>query len=272
MLSYKHGYHAGNYADILKHLSLNLLIDLYQKKDKGFLYLDTHAGSGVYNLKSEIASKTAEYKLGIELLYNNQFILDNINSYLEIINSFNKRGSLVFYPGSPFIAASKLRTQDRMVLSELHPNENILLNSNFKNKKDVKVQILKQNGLDTLKSHLPPLERRGIILIDPSYEVKNDYNEVFEKVQLGYKKFSTGCFAIWYPILNSNLYKKMIKNLESITDEFLNIEFYYDKKVSSKMYGNGMFIINPPYKFKETLTQDILELQKVYKNSSFKIL
>lgn len=261
MLSYQHSYHAGNYADVLKHLTLMSLIRYLTTKDKSLLYLETHAGRGRYDLQDKQALKTGEASSGIDLLWRQRAQLPEVfTPYLDLISGMNQEDSaLRYYPGSPYLAIHALRQIDRIVCAELHPGEFAHLKQLPREGKNV---VYKQsNGLDELKALLPPPERRGLIFIDPSYEIKTDYRQVPELVQAAVRRFATGVYCIWYPIVDKQHHASLIKGLSKIqignqpaADTHLCIEFYLNAHQSpqsvnapSGMDGCGLWIVNPPF-------------------------
>ncbi|MCL7845827.1 23S rRNA (adenine(2030)-N(6))-methyltransferase RlmJ, partial [Pasteurella multocida] len=210
MLSYRHSFHAGNHADVLKHLVLMLIIENLQQKEKGFYYLDTHAGVGRYRLFSEEAEKTAEFEQGIARLWQRDDLPEEVARYIKLIKQVNYGGkALRYYAGSPLIAAKMLRSQDRALLTELHPSDYPLLRNNFKEFDNVTTK--RYNGFQQLKATLPPKERRGLVLIDPPYELKEDYDLVVNAIEEGYKRFATGIYAIWYPVVLRQQTKRILK-------------------------------------------------------------
>ncbi|HDR1060685.1 TPA: 23S rRNA (adenine(2030)-N(6))-methyltransferase RlmJ [Pasteurella multocida] len=254
MLSYRHSFHAGNHADVLKHLVLMLIIENLQQKEKGFYYLDTHAGVGRYRLFSEEAEKTAEFEQGIARLWQRDDLPEEVARYIELIKQVNYGGkALRYYAGSPLIAAKMLRPQDRALLTELHPSDYPLLRNNFKEFDNVTTK--RDNGFQQLKATLPPKERRGLVLIDPPYELKEDYDLVVNAIEEGYKRFATGIYAIWYPVVLRQQTKRILKGLEKTgIRKILQIELAVRPDSDQRgMTASGMIVINPPW----TLTQQM---------------
>ena len=248
MLSYRHSFHAGNHADVLKHIVLMLILENLKLKDKGFYYLDTHAGVGRYQLSSDEAEKTGEYKEGIGRLWERTDLPQEISHYVDLIKNLNFGAkALRYYAGSPLIAAQLLRPQDRALLTELHPRDFPLLRNNFKEFKNVSVKC--DNGFQQLKATLPPKERRGLVLIDPPYELKEDYDLVVKAAEEGYKRFATGTYAIWYPVVLRQQTKRIFKGLQaSGIRKILKIELAV--RPDSEQLGmsaSGMAVINPPW-------------------------
>ena len=248
MLSYRHSFHAGNHADVLKHIVLMLILENLKLKDKGFYYLDTHAGVGRYQLSSDEAEKTGEYKEGIGRLWERTDLPQEISRYVDLIKHLNFGAkALRYYAGSPLIAAQLLRPQDRALLTELHPRDFPLLRNNFKEFKNVSVKC--DNGFQQLKATLPPKERRGLVLIDPPYELKEDYDLVVKAAEEGYKRFATGTYAIWYPVVLRQQTKRIFKGLQaSGIRKILKIELAVRPDSDQRgMTASGMAVINPPW-------------------------
>jgi len=248
MLSYRHSFHAGNHADVLKHIVLMLIIESLQQKEKGFYYLDTHAGAGLYRLFSQEAEKTAEYAEGIGRLWQRDDLPTEVDRYVKLIRKLNYGGKeLRYYAGSPLLAANLLHPQDRALMVELHPSDFPLLRNNFKAFENVTVKI--GDGFQQVKATLPPKERRGLVLIDPPYELKEDYDLVVKAIEEGYKRFATGVYAIWYPVVLRQQTKRMIKGLEATgIRKILQIELAVRPDSDQRgMTASGMIVINPPW-------------------------
>lgn len=248
MLSYRHSFHAGNHADVLKHTVQSLIIEALKEKEKPFLYLDTHAGAGRYLLSGEHAEKTGEYLEGIARLWQQDDLPTELEPYMTAVRHFNRSGQLRYYPGSPLIARQLLREQDRLHLSELHPSDFPLLRAEFQ--KDERARVVRENGYQQLKSQLPPASRRGLILIDPPYELKSDYQDVVKGIQEGYKRFATGTYALWYPVVLRQNIKRLVHALEeSGIRRILQIELAVRPDSDQRgMTASGMIVINPPWK------------------------
>lgn len=248
MLSYRHGFHAGNHADVLKHIVLMLIIENLQLKEKGFYYLDTHAGAGRYRLFGKEAEKTAEFEEGIARLWARDDLPPDVRRYVDQIKRLNYGGkTLRYYAGSPLIAALLLRPQDRALLTELHPSDFPVLCNNFKAYPNVSIK--RDNGFQQLKATLPPKERRGLVLIDPPYELKEDYDLVVKAVEEGYKRFATGIYAVWYPVVLRQQTKRIIRGLEQTgIRKILQIELAVRPDSAQRgMTASGMIVINPPW-------------------------
>ena len=246
MLSYRHSFHAGNFADIIKHIVLVEILDHLIQKEPPFEYIDTHSGAGLFNLKSGDAEKLQEHVGGIGKLDPEEF--PELARYFEVIDSCNEPGVCNYYPGSPAIAKYFLRPKDRAWMFELHPQDYKSLCNNMHDNRKIRVSC--QDGLKGMAALLPPASRRGLVLVDPSYEVKSEYDQVFDAVVKGYKKFSTGIYAIWYPVVD----RKKVDNLENklVLSGIKNIQRFElgisADSDSGGMSSSGIFVINPPWK------------------------
>ncbi|AVH31606.1 23S rRNA (adenine(2030)-N(6))-methyltransferase RlmJ [Vibrio fluvialis] len=261
MLSYRHSFHAGNHADVVKHIVQSLILSALQQKDKPFVYHDTHSGVGRYDLTHEWSEKTGEYKQGIARLWQQTEVPEDIHSYLEAIKALNDDGELRYYPGSPRVARAHLRSHDRMVLTELHPSDYPLLEQEFH--RDRQVAIFKEDGFARLKGSLPPKERRGLVLIDPPYELAKEYRDVVQAIAQSYKRWATGIYAIWYPVVNRCDIDDMIEGLQGLgIRKILQIELGVSPDTNERgMTASGMIVINPPWKL-ESQMQSILPFLK----------
>lgn len=262
MLSYRHSFHAGNHADVLKHTVLSLIIDSLNEKEKPYLYLDTHAGAGRYQLSGEHAERTGEYLEGIARIWEQDDLPEELESYISCIKALNPNGKLRFYPGSPLIARHLLREDDKLSLTELHPSDYPMLRNEFT--KDNRARTERADGYQQLKSKLPPHSRRGLTLIDPPYEIKSDYQAVVKGIQEGYKRFGTGVFALWYPVVMRQQIKRMFAELEATgIRRILQIELAVRPDSDQRgMTASGMIVINPPWKLEQQMTNILPWLHK----------
>jgi len=251
-MNYRHAFHAGNFADVFKHTVLALLLKSLARKDAPFCYLDTHAGAGRYDLLNEAAQKTGEYRDGIERLWNNP-PLSGLEDYLAAVRAMNPAGTLRYYPGSPAIARHLLRSQDRMVLVEQHPEEYERLKAEFAN--DRRATVQRQDGYAALKAFLPPREKRGLVLIDPPYESTDEYAQAVEGLRVAYARWSTGVYAIWYPIKDRAPIQGFHRQLTaSGIRKMLVAEFCpYPVDSAFRLNGSGIVIVNPPWQVDEVL-------------------
>lgn len=256
MLSYRHLYHAGNFADVVKHTVLGLLLQSLHRKHSPFLFLDTHAGAGRYDLNSEAAQKTAEYRLGIARIWPQADSPAPVTSYLDAVRAINDSGAELprYYPGSPRIARNFLRPQDRMVLTELNRHDCEDLAREFSG--DAQTTVRNEDGYQALKAFLPPAERRGLVLIDPSYELKDEYERLTTGLQEAWRRWPTGIYAIWYPILSRSLASRLHKAMaETGIHKILCAELTIQRDtVRTRLNGTGMLIVNPPWQLDEQLT------------------
>ena len=253
MLSYRHSYHAGNHADVLKHIVLTLCINSLKEKEKPFLYLDTHSGAGRYLLQSEHSEKTGEYLSGINLIWQQSETPELLSTYLSVLKRYNPFDNLKYYLGSPLIAKQLLREQDKINLTELHPTDYPLLRQEFS--KDKRARVLREDGFSQLKSKLPPESRRGIVLIDPSYEIKDDYQKIPKALLEAYKRFATGIYLIWYPVVSRTQTQKMIDEIVNLgIKKVSQFEFAIKPDNNQKgMTASGMIVINPPWKLQQQM-------------------
>jgi len=247
VLSYRHSYHAGNYADVLKHTVMVSILDYLLQKDKPFCYLDTHSGCGAYQLDSEQSLKTGEFKDGIAKLWGKQNLPVPVSRYLEQVSTFNGVDKLNSYPGSPMICNQMRRDDDRMFLFELHPNEFTNMRGNFSG--DRRIKMANTDGLQGLIANMPPKERRGLVLIDPSYEIKTEYEEVVESLIAAHRRFATGTYALWYPVVKRTVINKMERALKASGIKNIQL-FELGIQADSEEHGmtsSGMIVINPPW-------------------------
>jgi 23S rRNA (adenine2030-N6)-methyltransferase len=245
VLSYRHSFHAGNHADVLKHVVLVDLLQYLLKKDKPLDYIDTHAGAGLYSLSGHQSAKTQEYLGGIGRLEPNDW--PELSDYLSIVNSCQIGAGLSHYPGSPEIAQRILRRSDRRWLFELHPHDAALLSDHYQGLRHTRVE--QTDGLKGLLSLLPPASKRALVLIDPSYEIKEDYVAVIKAVIKAWTKFRTGVYAIWYPVVDrtriddmeARLKRAGVKSVQRFELAVLS------DSAGRGMTGSGMIVINPPW-------------------------
>lgn len=252
MLSYRHSFHAGNFADIIKHVVLTETLQHFTKKDGGFEYIDTHSGAGLFNLNSADAQKLQEHNDGISKLKSVDF--PELSDYFDAIRAYNPSGQLQNYPGSPGIAKHFLRRQDRAWLFELHPKDHKTLQANMRDNRKIRVE--QKDGLAGMAGLLPPTSRRGMVLIDPSYELKQEYDQVVEAMIQGHKKFSSGSYAIWYPVVDRGRINTMERKLKN--SGIKNIQrFELGLSADSQEHGmtaSGMFVVNPPWTLFEKMS------------------
>jgi 23S rRNA (adenine2030-N6)-methyltransferase len=200
-LNYRHAYHAGNFADVVKHVVLTRLLEYLKQKDKAFRVIDTHAGIGRYDLSSVEAQKTGEWQGGIGQLIDASFaapVAALLAPYLETVRSLNPEGGIQKYPGSPLIARHLMRKQDRLTAIELHPKDAARLRTFFAG--DFQARIIELDGWLALGAHLPPKEKRGLVLIDPPFEETGEFERLVDGLIRAHKRWPGGIYALWYPI------------------------------------------------------------------------
>jgi 23S rRNA (adenine2030-N6)-methyltransferase len=270
MLSYRHAFHAGNHADVLKHFIEVQLLHYLAQKDKPFWYIDTHAGAGCYSLESGYATQNAEYESGIARLWERDDLPAPLAEYVALVKRINSDGQMKLYPGSPLVALELLRKQDRMRLFELHPTDSEILQQNFAGHG---AQVLMQNadGFGALKALLPPPPRRALVLIDPPYEDKQDYQRVVSSLREGLKRFAGGVYAVWYPQLQRAEARQLPEQLKQLpVKSWLHVVLTVQAPSEDGfgMHGSGMFILNPPWLLQSVLREVMPYLVKVLRQDT----
>jgi 23S rRNA (adenine2030-N6)-methyltransferase len=257
-MNYRHIYHAGNFADVFKHVLLVALVESLLQKEKPFCYIDTHAGIGNYDLQQEQAQKTQESSGGIFKLLSLEAasVIGPIDHYLQIVKAWNREKNAAdfrYYPGSPLLIRKLLRAQDQMVLTELHSEDVALLKQTFWH--DPQVQIHHLDAYQALKAFLPPKLSRGLVLIDPPFEKSDEFTQIIQHVQLATRRWSSGIYAIWYPIKNiaevNAFYQALI---QTGIRKILCCEMHLPYFASSGLNACGMIVIQPPWQWKEKIT------------------
>jgi len=257
MLSYRHAFHAGNHADILKHFVLHQLLQYLNQKDKPYWYIDTHAGAGVYALDQGYAAKNAEYENGIARLWSRNDLPPELADFVALVRGLNPDGAMKLYPGSPWVARRILRPDDRLRLFELHPSDYKLLQENFQDA-GRRARIEQADGFAGLKALLPPPPRRALVLIDPPYEEKQDYQRVPAALEDALKRFETGTYAIWYPILQRPELHQFIDKLKRLPARswlHASLTVHTPAADGFGMHGSGMFVLNPPWTLQAILNK-----------------
>lgn len=251
MLAYRHLFHAGNFSDVFKHALLVRLLLALGRKDKPFCYLDTHAGLGHYDLSHPWAQKLAEWREGIGRLWERRDIPEALAPYLEAVRAENPDGNLRFYPGSPRIARRLLRPGDRMLLTELNEKDCFELEALFTGDRQVKVRRL--DGYQGLKAFLPPQERRGLVLVDSSFDRAREFDRLTEALALAHQRWATGLFAFWYPLMEPPAMRKFEQDIIATgIRKILKLELsVLPENWSGSLRGCGMLVVNPPWGFGE---------------------
>lgn len=253
MLSYRHAFHAGNHADVLKHLVLLQSLRHATRKEKPLWYVDSHAGAGSYALDQGYALKNGEFTGGIGRLWEAEALPPALEDYLSAIRACNPDRKLRRYPGSPWLAHAALRAQDRLRLFELHPSDHLALQQLFESvaaTEHNRTIIARQDGFAALRAVLPPPTRRALVLIDPPYEAKQDYEHLLTAVTDCLRRFATGTYILWYPLLQRPEPHRMVERLKRlVSDNWLDVTLSVQAPAATGfgMHGSGLFIINPAW-------------------------
>ena len=248
MLAYRHAFHAGNHADVLKHVVLTLVLRHMNQKDKPYRFVDTHAGAGGYSLEGRYAQKKGEFEQGIGRLWVREDLPAPVADYVERVRQFNPQGMLEQYPGSPAFAHMLLRAKDQMRLFELHPTDHRILEAYLGHAKGAEVK--NADGFEGLKGTLPPSSRRGVSLIDPSYEGHGDYGRVIAALRDAMHRFAEGVYIVWYPQVQKVEAVQLPKRLEALAPKgWLHARLTVQEPDSQGfgLAGSGVFVLNPPY-------------------------
>lgn len=263
-MNYDHAYHAGNFADVFKHIVLQALVKRLQQKPTALCYLDTHAAYALYELSSSAAQATGEYQQGIKSVWHAENLHPWLAEYLQLIKSFNQNDHCQIYPGSATIVAKLLRENDRMILCELMDAPYHDLKTYFRGNKQIGVH--QQNGYQALKAFLPPKEKRGLVLIDPPYENPDELNQVWQWLDMALQRWPTGHYLLWYPVKHSAQLQAFQKKCQQWSQEVLWLECCpWPKDVDHRMNGTGLMLINPPWQFAEPAQKLANKLEKFWR-------
>lgn len=246
MLSYQHSYHAGGPADVHKHLALVLLLAQITAKPKPAAVIDLYAGNGIYALTAPEAQKTGEYRDGIAKLWDMPNPPPALAPYLDVVKRLNP-GVLSLYPGSPEIARQLLRDDDQIILNELHPGAFTALKRWAAN--DPRINAHKRDGLEALLALVPPNPRRGLVLVDPSFEMKSDYTDIPARLAKAVDKWREGIFVVWYPVLGDARHRPLLAGIEAIAAPSFVAEWTLTASPDQGLKGTGVVVVNPPWKF-----------------------
>ena len=257
-MNYRHGYHAGNFADVLKHLALCELLRLLTAKDKKLFVLDTHAGAGSYDLAASPASRTREAETGIVRLMAmaRKAKPAAVSRYLAAVAAYDRKfgpsaGAVRRYPGSPRLVRAALRPGDRFVACELHPQDALALKREFAG--DRAVEVRQADGYRALKALMPPVERRGLVLIDPPFEAADEFDRLARAVKQALRRFATGCYAVWYPIKDEAAVEAFKATLVGL--KALSLELRLASAPDGKLAACGLAVINPPWTFEQSMAE-----------------
>lgn len=267
-MNYRHIYHAGNFADVVKHAILTLLIETLQRKETGFSYIDAHAGIGLYDLQDPAAIKTMEAEQGIQQLLSKDDIPAILNNYLTVIKQINHELGYShlpparFYPGSAMVVKKLLRSQDYAIINELHPEDFLELKRNFKN--DEQVACHKRDAYEFLPAILPPILKRGLVLIDPPYEEKDEYEKIIDCLKKSLSRWPNGIYAIWFPIKTESTHIFYNQLLAITTAPILITELTIKSTDELGLLGTGLVIINPPWQIEEKIEPLLSYLWKLF--------
>lgn len=265
-MNYRHVYHAGNFADVVKHAVLSRLVEYLKRKDKAFRVIDTHAGIGLYDLSSEQARKTGEWHDGIGRLMDAALpaeSADLLAPYLDAVRAVNPAGGIEKYPGSPLIARHLLRKQDRLSAIELHPEDARTLADLFEG--DFQTRVTELDGWLALGAHLPPKEKRGLVLVDPPFEIGGEFDRLVDGLKKAHRRWPGGIFALWYPVKDRKAVAAFREGLaDSGIPKIMDIEFYIRPPSSEpRLDGTGMVVVNPPYQLESELRTMLPVLNKI---------
>jgi 23S rRNA (adenine2030-N6)-methyltransferase len=258
MLAYRHAFHAGNHADVLKHTVLTLVLRYMNLKDKGWRYVDTHAGAGGYSLQGEYAKKREEFAHGIGGLYERDDLPAPLADLVGLVRNFNAGKGLIQYPGSPAIAHALMRPQDQLRLFEIHPTDHKILASYLGETPGVEVHM--GDGFAALKSQLPPITKRGVVLIDPPYEIKTDYPRALTAWREALERFPECVVLLWLPQLQLIEAAQLPQRLKAAADSGAKKGWLHARLTVAQadakgygMLGSSMFIANPPHTLHDDL-------------------
>jgi len=268
-MNYRHAFHAGNFADVIKHIVLTRVLIYLHEKPSAFRLIDTHAGSGRYDLTGEEAQRSGEWRLGIARLLGASLDAQAaalIRPYLDIVRSFNVGSELTVYPGSPLIARALLRPQDRLTACELEPGAHVQLLAALR--RDRQARVVKIDGWTALPAYVPPQERRGVVLVDPPFEQPDEFERLAKGFEAAYAKWPTGIFILWYPLKDARAARRLggrvadalvqgepqANRRKEIAERYLQIEFQTGPAVRSDgLTAAGLIVVNPPW----TLARDV---------------
>ncbi|WP_336057276.1 23S rRNA (adenine(2030)-N(6))-methyltransferase RlmJ [Nitratireductor sp. CH_MIT9313-5] len=256
-MNYRHAFHAGNFADVVKHAILTRIIAYLQRKDKAFRVVDTHAGLGIYDLSSDEAQRTGEWQGGIGRIRNSDIRKKTnlLNPLLEAVEALNQGDEISHYPGSPFVTRHLLRKQDRLTAIELHEADAEVLAQNFEG--DHQVRVIHLDGWLALGAHLPPKEKRGLVLVDPPFEKEGEFERMVAGLEKAHKRWPGGIYAFWYPIKNREAVAQFHQDLrDSGIGDIIDVQLSVrDESSEPRFDGTGMVVVNPPYLLESELNE-----------------
>ncbi|MGE3317746.1 MAG: 23S rRNA (adenine(2030)-N(6))-methyltransferase RlmJ [Candidatus Berkiella sp.] len=270
--SYQHRYHAGCFADVHKHLTLLAILQHLKQKPTPFCVLDTHAGEGLYDLNSAESQKTLERSHGIDRLWQNVDVTPLVSQFFEQVKAYNVGKERRYYPGSAAIIVNLLREQDRSLFVEKHPQAIAALRAFAASHKNQKISIHERDANEAIKALVPFAEKRGLVFIDPSFEVKTEYETIIQAMHNAYQRFSQGIYALWYPILPEGYHETLLRHLKkTLIPKMWHCEWSPFPKQTTGMIGSGMVVINPPWQLDTLLTHTFTTLnQTLFVGGQFK--
>jgi 23S rRNA (adenine2030-N6)-methyltransferase len=265
-MNYRHIYHAGNFADVVKHAILSRVVEYLKRKDKAFRVIDTHAGIGLYDLSSEAAQKTGEWRGGIGRVIDATLeprAAALLAPYLDAVRAFNPEGGVRFYPGSPKLVRHLLRPQDRLTAIELHPADAATLKQGFAG--DFQTRVIELDGWLALGAQLPPKEQRGLVLIDPPFEETGEFERIAARLAKAHRRWPGGVYAVWYPIKDRRAAERFRDGFRAggiarVLDISVTIRGAAE---TPRLDGTGMLIVNPPFPLRGELETMLPELTRL---------
>ncbi|MEN0100605.1 MULTISPECIES: 23S rRNA (adenine(2030)-N(6))-methyltransferase RlmJ [Brucella] len=280
-MNYRHAYHAGNFADVVKHVILSRIVEYLKRKDQAFRVIDTHAGIGLYDLRGTEAGKTSEWTGGISRVFDAvekgeipAAAIELLQPYLDVVRAVNNGKDLRHYPGSPLLTRHLLRKQDRLSALELHPQDAKKLAKLFDG--DYQARVIELDGWLSLGAHMPPKEKRGLVLVDPPFEIEGEFDRLVDGLVKAYKRFPGGTYALWYPVKDRKETERFSKRLrETEIPKIMRIELAIRApSLEPRLDGTGMIVVNPPYTLEsemQTLLPCLTKLLSEEKGSNFSI-
>jgi 23S rRNA (adenine2030-N6)-methyltransferase len=280
-MNYRHAYHAGNFADVVKHVILSRIVEYLKRKDQAFRVIDTHAGIGLYDLRGTEAGKTSEWTGGISRVFDAvekseipEAAIELLQPYLDVVRAVNNSKELRHYPGSPLLTRHLLRKQDRLSALELHPQDAKKLAKLFDG--DYQARVIELDGWLSLGAHMPPKEKRGLVLVDPPFEIEGEFDRLVDGLVKAYKRFPGGTYALWYPVKDRKETERFSKRLrETEIPKIMRIELTIrSPSLEPRLDGTGMIVVNPPYTLEsemQTLLPCLTKLLSEEKGSNFSI-
>ncbi|MCD4511193.1 23S rRNA (adenine(2030)-N(6))-methyltransferase RlmJ [Brucella pseudogrignonensis] len=280
-MNYRHAYHAGNFADVVKHVILSRIVEYLKRKDQAFRVIDTHAGIGLYDLRGTEAGKTSEWTGGISRVFDAvekseipEAAIELLQPYLDVVRAVNNGKELRHYPGSPLLTRHLLRKQDRLSALELHPQDAKKLAKLFDG--DYQARVIELDGWLSLGAHMPPKEKRGLVLVDPPFEIEGEFDRLVDGLVKAYKRFPGGTYALWYPVKDRKETERFSKRLrETEIPKIMRIELAIRApSLEPRLDGTGMIVVNPPYTLEsemQTLLPCLTKLLSEEKGSNFSI-